>query len=102
MDHLDSDHVVILEQESDGLGGLLLRDVPPDGDTCPLGGSEEVLYWFLARTDFSFIYADASPTAERFPAELKEIAAAEKKIVIDLAVTSARILKPTAGTRNAG
>lgn len=57
----------------------------------------EVLSWFLERTDFSFVYADVVPVAERFPAELKEVAAAEKKVVIDLAVTSAKLLSEFIG-----
>jgi hypothetical protein len=51
-----------------------------------------VLSWFLERTDFSFVYADVVPVADRFPAELKKVAAAEKNVVIDLAVTSAQLL----------
>ncbi|MBN1210529.1 MAG: hypothetical protein JXB05_37090 [Myxococcaceae bacterium] len=57
----------------------------------------EMLSWFLERTDFSFVYADVAPVAERFPAELKEAAAAEKKVVIDLAVTSAKLLSEFIG-----
>ncbi|HYO53329.1 hypothetical protein [Archangium sp.] len=57
----------------------------------------EVLCWFLERTDFSFVYADGIPVAERFPAELKEVAAAEKKVVIDLAVTSAKLMSEFVG-----
>jgi hypothetical protein len=57
----------------------------------------EVLSWFLERTDFSFVYADVVPVAERFPAELKEVAAAEKKVVIDLAVVSAKLLSEFIG-----
>lgn len=57
----------------------------------------EVLSWFLERTDFSFVYADVVTVAERFPAELKEVAAAEKKVVIDLAATSAKLLSEFIG-----
>lgn len=57
----------------------------------------EVLCWFLERTDFSFVYADALPAVERFPAELKEVVAAEEKVVIDLAVTSAKTLSKLVG-----
>lgn len=57
----------------------------------------EVLSWFLERTDFSFVYADVVPVAERFPAELKEVAAAEKNVVIDLAVASAKLLSEFIG-----
>lgn len=56
----------------------------------------EVLSWFLERTDFSLVYADVVPATERFPAELKEVAAAEK-VVVDLAVTSAKLLSEFIG-----
>jgi hypothetical protein len=61
---------------------------------CP---DSEVLCWFLERTDFSFVYADVLPTVERFPAELKEVVSAEKKVVIDLAATSAKTLSGFVG-----
>jgi len=61
---------------------------------CP---DSEVLCWFLERTDFSFVYADVLPAVERFPAELKEVVSAEKKVVIDLAVTSAKTLSGFVG-----
>ncbi|MGE6762143.1 hypothetical protein ACQKGO_29305 [Corallococcus interemptor] len=51
-----------------------------------------MLSWFLERTDFSFVYADGVPIAERIPPELKAVAASEKKVVVDLAVTSAKLL----------
>ncbi|HEX8700243.1 MAG TPA: hypothetical protein VF815_15460 [Myxococcaceae bacterium] len=50
------------------------------------------LTWFLERTDFSFVYADTVPAVERFPGELKEIAASEKRVVIDLAVAPAKLV----------
>jgi len=57
----------------------------------------DTLAWFLERTDVSFIYADVTPAVERFPSELKEIAASEKKVVIDLAVVSAKLLSEFIG-----
>ncbi len=57
----------------------------------------DTLTWFLERTDFSFVYADAIPLVERFPGELREIASSEKRIVIDLAVVSAKLVSEFIG-----
>lgn len=56
--------------------------------SCP---DSDVLGWFLARTDLSFVYAAADANAKLFPEELTEIAI-EKKMAIDYGVTSAEVL----------
>ncbi len=57
----------------------------------------ETLSWFLERTDFSIVYAHSSPSQSLFPGELKEVAAAQKAAVIDLAITSTEILSKIVG-----
>ncbi|WP_404363653.1 hypothetical protein ACIHQR_26360 [Corallococcus coralloides] len=56
-----------------------------------------MLSWFLERTDFSFVYAGGVPVAGHFPPELKAVSEAEKKVVVDLAVTSAKLLSEFIG-----
>ncbi|RKH14938.1 hypothetical protein D7V97_01505 [Corallococcus sp. CA053C] len=56
-----------------------------------------MLCWFLERTDFSFVYAADVPSAELFPVELKRVAVAETRSVVDLAVTEATLLSAFIG-----
>ena len=48
----------------------------------------DVLQWFLEHTDFSIVHTSALLSEASFPNELREVAAAEKRAAVDLAIAT--------------